>query len=217
MVRAQVTTSTQPAPAARSASAHASAVAPVVKTSSTRRMDPSHRRAANRPATFVRRAASATSACLGPSEVRTSSFLTGTPSSRATADARRRAGSKPRVSARRPAGTKVTRSGRSPSHRTSPAKRPPTSRASPFRPCRFSCSVTALAGSAKTTRLRARVNPPRSPQVAHGPRAGVPQRAHQGRSTIRTRCAHGSQSSPSEGAPQPTHRTGAASSRIARI
>jgi hypothetical protein len=190
-VRAQVITSTESAPACKSTLEQASAVAPVVYTSSTKRTRPFTGRDANRPRTLSRRSIMETSACRGPSPARNRDLLKEAPNLRATPRAKSSAWSKPARRARRPPGTKVTRSPRSPARFAVSAIRRPMASARPRTPRRFNESVSERAGSANATTLRARRNPDtgrHSSQLSVPSRsrerstylAGAPQRTHNG-------------------------------------
>ena len=184
------------APASRSAPAQAEAVAPVVRTSSTRR-----RRAgaglpgmhANAPAIASNRSSRVRRACGAVAFVRRTQAAAGRSSSRASARARTRAWSKPRSARRRAAsGTHVTASaGGGSSAASAAARASPT----PRHQENFKRWTAARAGPRYANAARADAmgvggqSPHRSTLVGEG----RPQRPHHGGSSGTSSPAHVSQ------------------------
>ena len=177
---------TQEAPPSRSASAHAAAVAPVVRTSSTRTtrggvLPPA---GANAPRIALRRSDAERRAWGPVASTRRMSGTQGTSIRRATADAIARDWSKPRSARRRrDSGIQVTTS---PAGVSTAIMAAASASATPRHPENFSRWIAAFAGPVYRKGARA-VSTDGGGQPEHrevGVSLGRPQRSHQGGSSV---------------------------------
>ena len=184
------------APASASAAAHAAAVAPVVSTSSTRRIvcgEGRRRIGANAPAIAANRSSRERRACVPTASRRRTYAADGRSSLRASARARTCAWSNPRSARRRGArGTHVTAlASGGPSATSAPASASPT----PRHPENFKRRTADLAGPRYANAARAEVIGAGG-QSAHASTslgAGRPHRRHQGGASASSSAAHPAQ------------------------
>jgi hypothetical protein len=208
---------TSSAPAARRARAHAAAVAPVVRTSSTRRMRGGARTTArNAPCMADRRSVPRRAVWGSVSLVRTRSRRLGIPVLRATIAASAAAWSYPRAARRLPeSGTQVRRSAELVD---AAAMARPSASATERQPSNFSRSRAERAGPVYRKGARA-VSISGAGQWRHrasSSSAGIPQIAHSGgeRTTRSRRHATQKGHAPAPPNPHPAQRGGNSTSRI---